>query len=244
MLIEFLGVPGSGKSTVSHVFADMLRNHRFIVAEVTYDLDKQHRKVARLLLKSTQLLSFALKWPHKTYSYCCCIASTGQNSLVDFAKALFNWIFIASVAHRQRASVITVLDQGVAQALWSVGYAARKEIWTNLLPLEPSCAAILPDLVVHVRASPQSLKERLAARAQRVSRLESLGGDCASLVRARANSDAIVQVLKTRGVQVIEIDNDYPDQLATGARSILDALTLLLKDGSRTISPPVTFGRI
>jgi hypothetical protein len=64
------------------------------------------------------------------------------------------------------------------------------------------------------------------------------------LVRARANSDAIVQVLKTRGVQVIEIDNDYPDQLATGARSILDALTLLLKDGSRTISPPVTFGRL
>jgi len=243
MLVEFLGVPGSGKSTVSHILADALKDRDLTVAEITYDLDRRHRRAGRLLLKSMQSLRFALKHPYKTYSYFTKISSTNQNSLSDFTKALFNWLFIASIAHTHRASDITILDQGVAQALWSVGHAARRNVWADLLALEPEGAAILPDLVVHVRASPQSLKDRLMARTQRVSRLDGHGQDFASLARARAHSDAIARLLQSKGVRVVEIDNDHPDQPAEGARSIADALALMRMNGRWATSAPVELSR-
>jgi thymidylate kinase len=228
MLVEFLGVPGSGKSTISHILADTLRARRIMVAEVTYDLDKRHRRFPRLLLKSLQLSRFSFNRPSEALWGCRCIASTKQKTLLDFAKALFNWLFIASVIDSQRESVIIVLDQGVAQALWSVGYAAQRETWTDLLSREPGSAATMPDMVVHVRASVQSVGDRLRARAQRVSRLDSHGGDYPSLVRARTNSDAIVRRLRAKGVQVIDIDNDYPEQLITDVRTIADELMAML----------------
>lgn len=234
MLVEFLGVPGSGKSTVSHAVADILESCGAMVDEVTYNLDKRHRRTARLLLKSSLASRYILKRPRKSLWYWRRIASTKQKTSTDLAKALFNWMFIASVVDSQRASVITVLDQGLAQALWSVGHAAQREAWTDLLSLEMGSAIAMPDLVIHVRASFESVGDRLTARAQRISRLDSLGQDYPSLVQARANSDAIVRILRAKGVLVMEIDNDCHEQLISSARTIADVLLAMLAGRDQT----------
>jgi len=149
-------------------------------------------------------------------------------------------MFIASVVDSQRASVITVLDQGIAQALWSVGHAAQREAWIDLLSLEPASAIAMPDLVVHVRASFESVGDRLTARAQRVSRLDGLGQDYPALVQARANSDAIVRVLRAKGVQVIEIDNDDHEQLISSTRTVADTLLAMLVSKGQPTDPYTT----
>jgi thymidylate kinase len=240
MLVEFLGVPGSGKSTVSHAVADILKARGVLVAEITYGLDRRHRRIARLLLKSLLSIRYILKWPYRALWYYRSIVSTKQKRVTDLAKALFNWMFIASLVDGRRASVVTFLDQGIAQALWSVGYAAQRETWTNLFSIEQGSAIAMPDLVVHVRASLESVGDRLMARAQRVSRLDSLGQDYPSLVQARTNSDAIVRILSAKGVQVIEIDNDNQEQLISSARAIADVLWGMRVSNDQTIDPNTT----
>ena len=40
--IEFYGLPGSGKSTLSHIVAERLRSEGYAVEEPSYDIDHQH----------------------------------------------------------------------------------------------------------------------------------------------------------------------------------------------------------
>lgn len=49
--IEFYGLPGCGKSTVSHMLAECLREKGYAVNEPTYVLDHQYSKVGRRIKK-------------------------------------------------------------------------------------------------------------------------------------------------------------------------------------------------
>jgi hypothetical protein len=157
--------------------------------------------------------------------------------LLDLGKASFNWIFIASLPSRKRSSSrITFLDQGIAQALWSIGVAARHEKGLDLLMGNMDERALRPDLVFHVRADFQRIGDRLAIRDRRVSRLDALGRDHQALLRAEADGDAIIGKLKRVGIRVIEVENSHPGQLASGAQLIAGAITAMLSE--QRIAPP------
>ncbi len=221
MLIEFLGLPGCGKSTLSRSLADLMVEQRFVVDETTYDLDHRRRKLGRQCAKLAYLFPFAARNPNSVLSNLLAIARTRQSSLADLRRAGFNWVVILSVvARKQSPSIITVLDQGIAQAIWTIGFAAQRGSWLELLPTRNKQAAAMPDLVVRVRADFATIGDRLGARKRRVSRMDAVGRDLEALRRAENIVDLIVSRLQAIGVPVIEIDNNDVAQLALGASRI------------------------
>jgi hypothetical protein len=244
MLIEFFGLPGTGKSTLSRMAADLLMERGLIVDEMTYDLDHRRPRGQRQLAKLTHLLRYAAAHPCRTASDLAKIAATRQATLLDLGKASFNWIFIASLASQRLASSrITFLDQGVAQALWSIGFAAQNRKPLDLLIANIEGQTLRPDLVFHVRADFKRLGDRLACRSRHVSRLDALGGDHQALLRAEASGDAIIGRLKCAGIPVIEVENSQPEHLASGAQLIANTITTMLNEqgggarvGSNTLS--------
>jgi hypothetical protein len=138
---------------------------------------------------------------------------------------------IASIASQNRTSnSLAFLDQGVAQAMWSVGFAARDDHWLDRLRSVTQGRALRPDLVIHVRANLQTIGDRLAARRRRVSRLDALHRDHKALQRAETHSDAIMVRLRSAGVPVVEVENNDPAQLKSGAWLVAGVIKTMLNE--------------
>jgi thymidylate kinase len=247
VLVEFFGLPGSGKSTLSRLVADRLRTRGLCVEEVTYELGHQRRELARLFAKLSILSRFLAARPRHALTASVRVAGTRQETWSDLGKSLFNWLFIASLAAQKRSPVrITMLDQGIAQALWSVDFAARQQTGLNLLLVEVQRTALVPDLIIHVRTDLRVLGDRLAARTSRFSRLDALARDRPALRRAEARGDAILARLRADGARVIEVANEDREDLASSARLITDAIMTMLEgheDSSRAQAASMTTDR-
>jgi thymidylate kinase len=243
LLVEFFGLPGAGKSSMSRHVAEILLSRGLAVDEVTYDIDHRHRRPMRAVFKVARILRYSGANPRKALVFSAGIAATEQATLSDLAKSALNWIYIASLASCERSDGrIVLLDQGLAQALWSIGFAARREAWLNLLD-DSVDGVIGPDMVVYVRADLQTVRDRLARREPRVSRLERvIDMDDGPLRRAEVHSKAVVQILEKHGVAVLEVVNDNPDERILGAERIAGAITSMQEERRARSGAPSRVG--
>lgn len=176
LLIEFVGLPGSGKSTISHEFADALRDSGREVREPVWtnyrllsERDRRSRKI-RIALRESIL--------HRLQAFrgLRSILGTDQSRPADYPSMLLNWFYIAGLCREAaRHSGVTVFDQGILQALWSVAYGSSAA--TRMSIDEWSCLAgdCLPpgSVAVIVEADAATLKARLARRGGGRGRLDS-----------------------------------------------------------------------
>jgi len=230
MLIEFLGLPGCGKSTLSRFVADLLMEQRIVVEETTYELTHRRGKLARQRAKLRYLAYIAARNPCAAFSNLLTIAVTRQASLSDMRMAGLNWLYILSLAARRSPTAVTILDQGIAQAIWTIGFAAQSGSWLDLLLTKAQKVAAMPDLVVRVRADFATIGDRLELREQHTSRMDALGPDHEAFRRGETNCDAIATRFGAIGVPVIEIENDDAAQLAQGAHRIADVIMTVLSE--------------
>src|SRR3954452_8832640 len=232
MLVEFFGIPGSGKSTMSRRVADILLASGILIDEITYDLDHVRQGAGRLASKFAYILRYTIRHPILTLSFVKRILMTKQKKSSDLYKSIFNGLFVASLAARRRSvSRITLLDQGVAQALWSIGFAARREAWLDVLLSGDGGTVCRPDLIAQVTADSRAVADRLGARERRVSRLEDdLGGGKGALLRAEVSGEMIIARLKADDVPAITVRNDDVEQLGSGARLVAQAIVTLLAE--------------
>lgn len=238
MLIEFFGLPGSGKTTLSHDVANLLRARGITVSEDTYNLDHRFRRPGRLLVKLSHFLYYLGRNPRRGLFAISSIILTKQATLIDLCKSLLNWMFIASISSRERRDdTITILDQGISQAVWSIGFAAQRETWLEMALAKDQWEALKPDMIVHIRADHQTIANRLATRKIRTSRLDDLGQDRRYLRHAQDRTEAILHCLKTSDIRLIEIDNVSHDHLADHAGQVADAIAAMLEQKYGTRRP-------
>jgi thymidylate kinase len=237
LLIECFGLPGTGKSTLSRRIAEILVAQGVSVDEITYDLDHRRGARSRISAKAAYVAHFIASHPGRAMAYTSAVTATRQRTLRDFRISLFNWLFIASLSARKDGSgKITLLDQGFAQAMWSVGFAAGVETWLDVLPVHRNTQAFAtdaPDVVVYVQAGFAEIARRLASRSQRVSRLEEqLMRDEYSLERADAQAQAVLRRLETGGAHILRLANDSPEQLACNAEIVAASVITMVKRGA------------
>jgi len=204
----------------------MLAMQGLSIDEITYNIDHGHGRPVRVLYKFAHLARYAGRKPRQTLSLWAKVAATRQKTTIDLAKEALNCMFIVSLASRSRPDGnITLLDQGMAQALWSVGFAARHDPWLELVLGGFEEAMVRPDILVHVRAGLHTIRERLSRRSPHVSRLEhALGSDDQPLRIAEANSTAVLSKFEARGIVIIEVANDHPEQLTSNAELVTNTI--------------------
>jgi hypothetical protein len=235
---------------MSRHLAGALRQEGLTVREVTYEIDHFHRRPARMLLKLARFAGYVGSNPRRSISAWARIAATRQATLSDLARSAFNWTYVASIAASRRIpGSVTLLDQGIAQAAWSVGFAAQADSWLDLT-WDPGAEAMVgPDMVVHVQAPLHLIRERLSRRDPHVSRLEqALGANDQPLRRAQAHSEAILRRLRSRGILVVDVASHTPEQLVFGAERIAAQIRFIQADPSGSAqrfgseSPPLERG--
>ncbi|WP_319559859.1 AAA family ATPase [Marispirochaeta sp.] len=202
MTIELIGLPGSGKSHISALLAERLRNSGIPVSEPSRRIGHS-RTLPRLAAKSACTLIFLLLHPIRTFRTALAVARTRQTSPKNLVKSLFNILFIRGLlvlfARKTRA---VLLDQGLVQGCASVHFSASRQLPQGFL-----ASLHAPDLVLRIRADRETVIRRLGERVLGAgSRVEA--DPAAQLSRYAEALESLSNRPPLEGARIIEIWND------------------------------------
>jgi hypothetical protein len=240
--VEFVGLPGVGKSEVSRLLAGVLRQRGHPVFELSYELDHETPSPQRLAVK---LWLAARGWayrPQQSRLWMQALLESGQESAQRLRAVALNWFYLVGSARRSAARPgIHVFDQGLLQAGWSIAYAARR---ADLISggLLARVGGVLPAraVVVLVEAGLPTIRARLEGRRGTRSQLErdvARGRSVRCLSRANALlrdvADIAGQLAQVHDTRVVRIATDADRSAEGNAAAIADAVAEVLADPRR-----------
>lgn len=228
--VEFLGLPGAGKSTLSHRLAGLLARRGIAVAQVSYDLAHGPTTGRRRMRKAVHVVRELLRHPIAAFGAARAIRNTEQPDLATRLKLWFNWLLVLALGRAARRDPrIHLFDQGVLQAVWSIALEDRSDAALALLGSAAARAA-MPDVAVCVEAGIAAVQRRLHARGSRDSRIERRPTDPQLLRRGQHLVERIHQAVAIAGtvrVLVARTEDRDLDALAADLAGALQA------DGAR-----------
>lgn len=175
LTVELAGIPGSGKSRLARTMLRELTTRGISVAlpqAATGPLVPTGRRLARKVVAATTAV---VNSPAETTALTSGVLRSRQPGAVDVARRLVQVLVAQDAAARSaRRPGVSVLDEGLVQALWSIGL--RGDVHPVLallgdLPHRPTSHHLL----VVLETSPDVALPRLAARPSQHSRTQSLG---------------------------------------------------------------------
>jgi len=226
-IVEFIGLPGVGKSTLSRAVAAELTSRGITVDEPIHKRDSYStpRRIASKARFAGRNLRTAPKTAHTLTRD---VLHTNQQSLTDLVRVLFNLHYVAGVttAFRPQAGV-TLLDQGVFQARWSVGLRSTRPIAEAIESVDIP-ANLTPDLVVFVEATDQTIADRLTTRPDGDTRFTP---HSETFNRARDGYETIKSQIESvsDGPDSITIKNETQESLTPNAARIADMIQSLIE---------------
>jgi thymidylate kinase len=204
--IEFFGLPGSGKTTISReIYALLAASNREVVfaPEILRD---DRGTIARAAAKLRVILSESARASQARAAIRSAFAIR-QPSLRDKVRSVFTVATVMSLYSRlARERVSAVLDQGLLQALWSVRLRAgesRSGAASALADEILDFAASSGHVFVSVETPVSVCIQRLASRNSKHSRMQGSGaaGDELAWAKAESLRHAILGELKAAYVQ-------------------------------------------
>lgn len=170
LLIEFLGLPGSGKTTLANAVAERLQPGAGAVHTRQAALADGKPALVRHAVRARYVISSALRQPGLFIAAFRLIRRDSQKNAREFAKVCWNmWCVLGWYVWLGRdREGIAIVDQGIMQAIWSVRLSAVRGMadWPGFVR-----RLDVIDGVVAVECDPETLAARLDARERQASRL-------------------------------------------------------------------------
>lgn len=246
LVVEFLGLPGVGKTTVSKRTAEYLAQWGLTVIEPVRALSDRSGVGSSLRGyrgKSLLVLRELLAHPVHSLRSIRAIGATGQPSLSVLLKIIVNWLMQCSLLRSCRTTrAVHLFDEGIFQALWSIGLEGRpgavRRVGSTL-----HAALSMPDVVAVVEADLNAVAQRLQKRKGHESRADRhWREDGRAVTHASALMDEVVETLirvsgsgAMRGVIHVEnVSHDDPDVAAWNLACEIERHWLAEKGALRT----------
>jgi hypothetical protein len=171
--VELAGIPGSGKSRLTRWLTRELGHRGVAVRLPQAPLGPDVPVPLRLSRKAVAAGLAGVADPVGTGRVLGAIVRSGQSGPVDLAARAVQWLVAQHVAARAVSrSGVSLLDEGVIQALWSVGL--RGDVEPVLAAVDTRGLAPPADLLVVAHVSPELALQRLTARRSQHSRTQFL----------------------------------------------------------------------
>ena len=240
LTVEFVGLPGVGKSRIAGRLFSRLDARGIHVAQPSYDLAHGISRPRRVLLKSLAVAGQLLRDPGSLWRAFGTVRSTGQPlSAFGQFKLAFNWVLAVSLARRARTrGGVSLFDEGLFQGLWSLGLEGDLAIVEELVGRLPELAS-LPDCLVISRASLSTVEERVRKRADNDSRMDArLEDEPELLAKGTAALERIVAraelELVPRGLSVLEVINETDADLERGVGMLAERIEAHQRGAAQT----------
>lgn len=174
MIIEFYGLPGSGKSTISHMLAIQLRKQGEKVHEPSYYLDNEKSAIVRKILKIICALAFIFIAPK---IFCRILQIIKKYFVFKFYNIVNNYINLSYkiMMYKISNADYLIFDEGVFQAVISIDVKKNKDRYKMidelLLLIHNNITPIYVDVSIET-----SIK-RMMNRLRHDSRVEKISDD-------------------------------------------------------------------
>lgn len=213
LLVELCGLPGVGKTHIAGTLLEDCGRYGLTVhaadASVSAAVGAPIRVPRKVLLAAEQVLVH----PVLSTRAARMVAGSRQPTWRDVLSHNLGWLMTQRLlARAQRRSGVHVFSEGVVQAWWSMGLRGDGDLVVESVG-DPRFGVVLPDLLVVVQAPLDVVGRRLAARASRHSRTQSLTLDDqrSELARGQGLLAALVNQWEDGAaghpVKVLHVDN-------------------------------------
>ncbi len=238
LCVEFLGLPGAGKSTMSRVLADLLHERGIAVTDPAPRAASVDPPLTRWATKLWYAARALVRHPGHTAFWIRLIVRSRQRRLADAWTILVNWLYLLDrVGRHHTAPGVYVMDQGLFQALWSLAYGAGASVIPTAAVLKELQAA-LPSrcVVVLVDVGSSAALARLRQRRLGWSRLQhdlAAGDSGAPVIAAAAALGQVervaVELAAHRRIRLLRVHNDDPAALLSVAAALAATLSETLR---------------
>lgn len=226
ILVEFVGVPGSGKSEISHRVAKVLRSSgRYPFSEPTHLINSRLPPPLRLVAK----LPYAGYGALQELKLLDRFVNRAKVSSLNPAL-LFNWLFVRGAVEwtliRNQAAT---LDQGLIQALWSFRLSEADDtvalLRRRLLEVYPK----MNSLIVCVEVSLDAARSRLASRSNNQSRVGTSPATSFDVKESwdayRYTREIVRRIVDSRpGATMLRIQNEDQADLAANIETVVSGV--------------------
>lgn len=217
LFLEFYGLPGCGKSTISHAVARLLREKGVSVEEPSYDIDHLAPKFLRRVVKLlTTILWFVIH--HNSFCEIYSIVLANNYHGLSKIEQISNIIQKIRIYKRKNSSHIVMWDQGLVQAAISLsinGYKSSDENLKRLYKLVSTDRRIIHILIV---VDSETVINRMARRKTNDSRVEKL-----------KNKDEIDRMLQSFIEGISNIEREFEGEKYDGKKDVEILSNLVLQ---------------
>lgn len=175
--IEFLGLPGSGKSFFSHIVAEKLREGGLDIIEPSWTLDNSCDKYSRVIRKSIMALCYTITHYNKANKLKKIIRNCGYRGS-EAQRFKRNILYKAYLFSKKQKSVL-MFDEGMSQMAVSLsanGMRFAREIYDemdHILELSTRTLCIRIDCDINDALINMSKRVSNDSRVEKLSDLES-----------------------------------------------------------------------
>lgn len=175
--IEFLGVPGSGKSYYSHNVAKKLRGDGYNISEPSWELDHTCSKYSRAIRKICMAWIFSVSNPKQTLKLNKIISLCGFKG-GKFKRMKRNLLYKAYIL-TQRNTKALLFDEGLAQMAVSLSVCNDRQanqIYTeikSILSIQRKCILIRIDCSTDDALHNMEMREKHDSQVERLTDLDS-----------------------------------------------------------------------
>ena len=228
-MIEFVGLPGAGKSTLAARVIDQLNAHNFSVRSPVAAINDRAAPV-RILSKLSHVGMTGIFSPKVTFNSLRATGFGRLGSSSDARSTLFNWLFVhALVARRRRTERLVILDQGLFQAYWSACLSEPAALRATIRDEVVQIYRDRPLLIVDVQASPEILADRLSDREPNPSRVKpdrDAGYGIADATRAYSETRELIDdvIVHNPRAELLELSNETPAEIQPNVKKVSDRI--------------------
>lgn len=237
--VEFFGPPAAGKSTLARAVATQLQARNIAVRQPTAAIAHGPGRGPRTLRKTARKIRLAagelLARPGASLRALRELLATRQRNTVLLLRMAFHWLLVTALLRRPTPAVrVRLFDQGVFQALWSIALEARREDLDRRLPRLLDREVPLPDVLVVLDVSPETVQRRLEARQGHESRLDLWSRrDPGLLPRGQTLIPRLTRLIEAlpfdwRRPLVLRLPADSDRTLTSNARAVTAEIETLL----------------
>lgn len=168
VFLEFFGLPGSGKSVISHLIAEQLREQGKAVLEPSYELDHICGEKKRKLVKFSKFVYFTLLHPTRCRRLVREILKDGYKGR-DFLSQAVNIAYKICAYNESNVSYV-IFDEGLIQSAISLGIYSAKTI--EYICMFYGFLEVRNVIAFFLEVEPQIALKRLSMRDVHDSRVE------------------------------------------------------------------------
>jgi hypothetical protein len=143
-VVDFYGLPGCGKSTVSHIVACRLRETGLRVSEPSHNFAHNKSSTIRKAAKILSTIEFVLFNPIKSKQISDIIKKNGHVKKMPFLSQFVNIVFKQNlIRHSGSKYDVIIFDEGIAQDSIGLSVNAENTVFNDVIPSSDNFRALI-----------------------------------------------------------------------------------------------------